>query len=159
MEKEEKIQVYELGYHVVPTIGEVELGSVVTALKDKISEKGGVFIQEEFPTECRLEYTVIKDIENKKERFDRSFFGWLKFEMNPEMVSDIDEFVTADVQIIRYLWVKTVKENTVDGKKVYQREKRQEGVGKKKERQEISQEEIDKQIEALVGDETTEVKA
>jgi ribosomal protein S6 len=159
MEKEEKIQVYELGYHVVPTIGEVELGSVVTALKDKISEKGGVFIQEEFPTECRLEYTVIKDIENKKERFDRSFFGWLKFEMNPEMVSDIDEFVTADVQIIRYLLVKTVKENTVAGKKFSPRGKRPEGVAKDKEVPQLSQEEIDKQIEALVGDETTEVKA
>lgn len=147
----EKVQVYELGYHVIPTISEGELGSVVTALKDKIAEKGGTIIQEEFPTECRLEYTVIKDIENKKDRFDRSFFGWVKFELSPDAIADLDEFVTKDQKVIRYLLIKTVRENTVAGKKFSGRGKR--GETKDKEVTPLSQEEIDKQIEALVGDE------
>ena len=148
----EKTQVYELGYHVVPTISEGELGAVVSSLKDKITEKGATFRQEEFPTECRLEYTVIKDIENKKERFDRSFFGWLKFEMSPEAVLEIDEYASADSKIIRYLLVKTVAENTVAGKKFSSKGKRDSS--KEKDVPQLSQEEIDKQIEALVGDDS-----
>ena len=72
--------------------------------------------------------------------------------MSPEAVLEIDEYASADSKIIRYLLVKTVAENTVAGKKFSSKGKRDSS--KEKDVPQLSQEEIDKQIEALVGDDS-----
>ena len=48
-EVESRLDVYEVGYLLVPTIAEENVGGEVTTLKDNLSSNGASFISEEFP--------------------------------------------------------------------------------------------------------------
>lgn len=149
-------RVYELGYLFSPNIKEDEILSVFDSLKVKIQNFGGVFVSEELPKMIPLAYTMIKTIQNKNHKFDSAYFGWIKFEMDSSSIKTLEKDLKLDNNLIRFLIIKTVKENTLYSKKFNTKEfskrktisNKEEGV----EAVEINKEEIDKEIDALVED-------
>ena len=154
MSTEKDMRVYELGFLLVPTIAEEHLSEKFQILKDLISSHGGQFISEDFPKMIPLHYEMLKVISNKNHRFSDAYFGWIKFDMEPEHVLLLDEEVKRSLDVIRFLLIKTVRENTVVGKKTLGKTDGKKRVSSKTEDEvagpEVSAEQIDQELDALV---------
>lgn len=112
-----ELRVYELGYHLVPTIPEEKIPEVSGAVRGMIEKLPGTIVAEELPVFIDLAYQVIKTINHKNKRFDDAYFGWVKFEATPEGARALEEALKKDENILRSLVVKTLKENTYLSKK------------------------------------------
>ena len=113
-----KTQVYEFSYILMPTIPESELSKKITALKALFEKSKSTFISEAYPEFINLAYTMIKVINNKHERVNNAYFGWFKFEAPTNVLDDVKMTLDRDDDLVRYLLIKTVKENTLAPKKV-----------------------------------------
>lgn len=149
-------RIYEFGFHIVSSIPEEKLATEVTAIKDVLEANGGVFIAEEFPKLKHLTYTMTKVVGPKHLKFDSAYFGWVKFEMNPEGVAIVKKTFEHSEKILRFLITKTVRESTLAVIKppVFRSEPKPiPGLDTKKDlsvKSPISEAELDKTIDALV---------
>jgi len=105
-------RIYELGYHIVPAVSEEEAPREAAAIKDFIKEHGGTVISEELPKHMELAYTMYRTENGKKEKFETSHFGGIKFEIDPNSLAQIKEVLDMNRNILRHIIFKTVKENT-----------------------------------------------
>ena len=146
-------RVYEVGYHVVPTVPEDELGARVTQVRDVIEAAGGRMIADEYPKHLDLAYPMVKVSANKRAIYHSAYFGWLKFDAEPKGAIAVEAALKKDDFILRCILVKTVRENTMAPKKVF-REKRfpdvERSAVKAGEKPAMTEEELDKTIEDLV---------
>ncbi|HEY4502731.1 MAG TPA: 30S ribosomal protein S6 [Candidatus Paceibacterota bacterium] len=104
--------VYEIGYHILPTVGEEHLSDEVKKIKDVLEEHGGVSISEELPTLSHLAYTIIRGIGGKREKYDTSYFGWVKFDLPMGVIVKLKEEFERNESILRFLLIRTVREDT-----------------------------------------------
>lgn len=118
MEETSKKQIYELGYHFLPTLSEDEVAKSVTALKDQLTGIEATTIAEANPALMTLAYEIGKDIENKNRKFATAYFGWIKFEVATEVIEGFKELMDKNPNILRFIIVKTVRESTLAVPKV-----------------------------------------
>jgi ribosomal protein S6 len=151
-EKEVRLSVYEVGYIMVPTIAEENLSGEVTAFKDMFLENGAVFISDEYPKLIELAYVMSRSINNKSQKFSYGYFGWVKFECNTDQARIIKSILDKNEKLVRFLMIKTVRENTMSVKRTYSRQdgNKRRYTPKVEEVEKINEETIDKEIEALV---------
>lgn len=106
-------RVYELGYHMVSTLSEESLQSELTSLRDAIKKLGGSFIMEGEPALIDLAYAMYVNEGGANTAYDKAYFGWIKFDMEPAQVTHLEkEVLGADKNILRHLLFKTVAEDT-----------------------------------------------
>lgn len=149
-------RIYEVGYLFVPTIPGEEIPVLCGNLKELISSLGGEFISDEMPKMINLAYSMLKTVQNVKNKFDSAYFGWMKFAMDSEKVLELKKKLDLDLNIIRFLIIKTVKENTIASRRFAGRDfSRRRGLMKKEKPKEkivpINKEEVDKEIDAMVA--------
>ena len=147
-EKDTTTTVYEVGYILVPSLSEENLGAEITKIKDGIENHKGMFISEGFPSLRTLEYTMEKRVEAKIERYSEGYFGWIKFEMDPSETEALQEELRANASIVRFILIKTVRENTL-----YQKPARLVKSAETKvdsDAPKMSEEELDQTIDELV---------
>jgi ribosomal protein S6 len=149
-------RVYEVGYLLLPNISEVEVPGVYSNLKELITSLGGELVSDEMPRMMTLAYSMSKVIQNIRNKFDSAYFGWVKFEMNPEKVLEIKKKLDLDPNFLRFLILKTVKENTIAARRFVHRDSRKKMSSPKTEGENetalpIDKEEIDKEIDAMVA--------
>ena len=98
---------------------------------------------------------MTKVVSNIRSKFDTGYFGWIKFFMNPEQVLKLKKKIDLDPNIIRFLILKTVAENTIASKRFVGRDSAYRKTAykkdKDKEAEPINKEEIDKEIEAMIA--------
>jgi ribosomal protein S6 len=111
--REESLRVYEVGYLMLPSIPEEKLPEEVTRLKTIITELGGSVISEEDPELRDLSFEMIKHIGTRNERFNNAYFGWIKFESDPNVAVDLKTKLDLHDSLIRFLIVKTVREDVL----------------------------------------------
>lgn len=153
-------RVYELGYHLVPALREEELPAEVSSLRSRIEALGGVFIADEFPRSIPLAYTMFRSSGGRRERFNTAYFGWVKFEMDPSSAEKLAKELRGEKKLVRFIVIKTVRENTMIPKRLLTEREENEALRKKEisaPREEekssgnpVSDEELDKTIEGLV---------
>lgn len=157
-EDQESKKIYELGYLIVSSVPEDGLLSEVVVIKDLINENNGVFISEEFPKLKSLAYKIFNKIESKKYAFETAYFGWIKFEAKTSSVASIKEKLDKNPSLLRFIIIKTVRENTVGPNHVHILKKPEhkridgsEGLPDvTDEKDVVSEKEIDESIEKLV---------
>jgi len=151
-EKEIRLSVYEVGYLMVPTIAEENLGGEVTTFKDIFLENGATFISDEYPKLIELAYIMSRSINNKKQKFSYGYFGWVKFECDTDKAKIIKGILDKNEKLVRFLMIKTVRENTMSVKRTYSRQdgSKRRYTPKVEEVEKINEETIDKEIDALV---------
>lgn len=154
-ENAESIRVYEVGYHLIATLPEEKLSETVLGIKSAIEDKNGVLISEDFPKMKALAYTLSRSTAGKREHFSHAYFGWMKFEFSMQEIASLQEKLKNNPLIIRFLLIETVRENTLATLRTPLIKKTEEPK-KDSPKQEVSQEELDKSIEKLVGDTKTE---
>lgn len=170
IENESENRIYEIGFHILPTVTEDKVSIETDTLKALVTKHGGEVISEGAPALVDLAYTIKKRIEGGYERYDRAYFGWIKFEMGAENAiafkADIEELET----VLRYLIIKTVRENTLYGDTIdlssedddrgdrkERKEKKPQVVSaeeEKEEKGEVVEEELNKKLDELVTDDT-----
>jgi len=156
IERDANSRVYELGYLLVPTVEEVDLPVIYGNLKELVSSYGGLTISDEMPKMISLAYAMVKVVANVRSKFNTAYFGWTKFTMDSDKVLKLKKKLDLDANIIRFLILKTVKENTIAAKRFIRGDiARRRPTVKKNEDNEttvpINKEEIDKEIDALVA--------
>lgn len=150
-------KVYELGVNFVSSLAEEQVPAQFDAIKSLIEKAGGSFISEEAPKLRQLAYTMVKNIQGKNYKHDRAYFGWVKFELESEKINDLKETLDRNDNILRYIIVKTVKENTLYSHKLAlhkaEAAKKEETteVVEAQEEVVVSDEELDKTIDDLVS--------
>lgn len=115
--KEDRSDVYEIGYLLVSSIPEEKVASEAAALKEALSKKGAEFIGEEAPELRTLAYTMVKKVGTVNQRFDQGYFGWFKFELPVKEIEGIKKSFEENSHMLRMLVITTVRENTYLGKK------------------------------------------
>lgn len=166
--EDSETQVYELGFHVVSSVAvsadkqeEGELAVEVGSIKAIIEKQGGAFIAEEFPKKISLAYTMTKDIDGKRHKFDTAYFGWFKFEMKTENIINVKDEMDKDKNILRFIIIKTVKESTLapksamapkeeTPKQIKRKPTLKAEEKEKKEESKMTEAELDKTIEELI---------
>ncbi len=106
-------RVYEVSFIFDNKIDENTALEKANAIKQSIATLGGSFISEEVPYMRELAYEMIRVVNNVNVRFNEGYFGWIKFEMEGSNVKELEKGLKLDEQIVRFLVVKTVRENTV----------------------------------------------
>ncbi len=99
--------VYEIGYHVVPTVSEESLTQIVSKITDFLKQGGAEFVGERFPSNVELAYSIAKRIDGKNVKFDSAYFGWIAFEADRASAELIHQYLSADENILRFLIVRT----------------------------------------------------
>lgn len=117
MSEDKNTRFYELGYLFVPTVAETETGKEVATLKSTIASAGGTVHSEGSPEYIDLAYTMERTVGSKKYKYSQGYFGWIKFDTDPESIAAITKVLDGNLSVIRYILVKTNVENTVVFKK------------------------------------------
>lgn len=156
-----KTPVYEVGFHVVPTVGDDGVAAVVEKLRKTIAattKEGEVeFIAEAFPQKMQLAYIIERATQGKREKYNEAYFGWIKFATEREGIPALEAALRDMKEILRSIIINTTREDlTVRPSRAVFASDRLEGqtlkkpVGELEKPAEISEEELDKSIEALV---------
>ncbi len=109
--------IYELGYLIIPTVGEDTLAGEVSKLKETLSGVEAKVIGDEYPALIALQYEMTKRIDTKNVRFEQAYFGWIKFEAEGSSIEKTKKALDLNKSLLRYLIVSTVRENTLSSKK------------------------------------------
>ena len=154
--KESDQKVYEVGYLLVPSIPEENVPAMHGDLKELVSSFGGEPISDEIPRMLPLAYTISKVVSNVRGKWNNAYFGWVKFYIEAGQISKLKEKLDQDPNLIRFLLIKTVKENTIAAKRFMHRSPTHgRPVRERKEGDvppvPINKEEIDKEIDAMVA--------
>lgn len=154
-ETDSGVRVYELGFLVSPLIEAERLPAVFGDLRELILSSGGYVISDEMPRPVNLAYTMEKVISNVRRKFSTAYFGWVKFNMSREKVLQLKKSLDLNLDFIRFLIFKTVKENTFVPKRYTRHDmpgERIPAVAKSVEAPvPINKEEVDKEIEKMVS--------
>ena len=155
-----EMQLYELGYHLVPSLGEDDLALRVGDLQKKITSLGGKIHSEGAPQSFTLAYTMSKLRGGKWDRYDTTLFGWTRFEATGDVIPPLKEELDHKDEMVRYLLVKLdrdallpprVYKPRVDLREVETKPKQLEKKQTVEEpKGEVSEAELDKQIEELI---------
>ena len=151
--------VYEVGFHLVPSTPEAEVGAAVERVRTLLGDAER--IAEGYPQKMTLAYTLERAEAGKREKFTQSYFGWIKFALaaqdEREAIPALSAALRADKQVLRFLIIETVREDVaappravftsdrLEGQTIEKAPRAAEKAG------EVSEEELDKSIEALTG--------
>ncbi len=98
--------VYELAYHILPTVAEGEVESVTGELKALLTSHGAVITDEEAAARFELAYEIEKYLEGKYRRFASAYFGWIRFTIDPAQLATVDEELRGNKKVLRHLTIR-----------------------------------------------------
>jgi ribosomal protein S6 len=156
-EMENGLKLYEVGFHLVPTLSEEQVVEEVAEIKAIIEKNKGTIASEETPKLRNLAYPIAKVTAGVKRTHDKAYFGFVKFDAGSEEAVTIKEALDKKDTIIRFILIKTVKENILYGSKLATRsesirstKKSKEDEGKEPIASPVTEAELDKTIDELV---------
>jgi len=166
MEKEKKTNtegdvktIYEVSYILLPSLAMEQVPAKAAGLKDMLTSAGGAVISDENPVLIDLAYPMTKVVQTVRHKASTGYFGWIKFEMVAEGMEEVKKALDGADDVLRYLIIKTVRENTLlNGKMMLKKEDKKkdemadEAVPEAPATEEAtSPEDLDKSIDQLVA--------
>lgn len=106
------LRIYEVGYHVVPTVKEEDVEKITGDVRAVIEKQGGTFIAEGAPTLTKLSYEISGTEGGKRVDYDRAYFGWIKFEAPSMAAALLEKSLLDNKNILRSMVFRTVREDT-----------------------------------------------
>jgi ribosomal protein S6 len=150
--------IYEIGFHVVPTVTEAQLSDAMADLRAHIAKAGGEVVSGGEPTKMTLSYVIERAVAGKREKYTESYFGWVKFVVEERAgIPELESYLQHNRAVLRYLFIETVREEAAAPRRAVFASNRLEGETIKKPSSApevstgpVSEEDLDKSIEALV---------
>lgn len=103
------VNAYELAFHVLPTVAEGEVTSVVEKIKSHITKAGGETIGEEAPARFELAYEIEKHLEGRNRKFSSAYFGWIRFQVEPSIIDSLSKEIEGMKEVLRSMIIKLTK--------------------------------------------------
>lgn len=146
-DSEEKMHVYEVGLVLMPSLSEESAVQKMSSIRGMLEKARCAIISEDSPKLMPLAYQMDKTTDAGKQIFSEAYYSWIKFEAPVEVVSAIEKEISAVKEVIRFLIVKTLRDNVLNPEKVAGAiaDDVASRAAKKS-----SEEEIEKSIDALV---------
>jgi len=148
--------IYEVGFHVVPTVGEDGVPKVVEAIRKALGD--AEIISEGFPQKKVLAYQVERSAVGKRDKYTESYFGFIKFAMPRSDMPAFQDALRAMPSVMRFLVIETVREDIMAApRRAVFVSDRLEGKTLEKpasapeKAAEVSEAELDKSLDALTG--------
>lgn len=146
--------VYEVGFHIIPSVSEEAVPAETATVKSVLVSAGASVFASGDPELIALAYPMTKKIANKNHVFDSAYFGWMKFEADPASIMSIKTALDGNANILRYLILKTTKD--VTPAQALPKKTKEKSASDREEKDvvapEMSSEELDKTIDELVID-------
>jgi len=101
-ENDQKIENYELGFHLLPEIEEAETKNKLQEIEALVIQLGGTVLNSKEPKKQRLSYPL------KHKRF--SFFGTIDFKLPVQSIEKLSAQLKLNDSLLRFLVLK-VREN------------------------------------------------
>ncbi len=155
--KNDEAAVYEVGFHIVPQAEESGARAAAAKLRAYLEKAGATILTEEAPKKMPFAYQIERAVHGKREKYTEGYFGSLKFEAPRDIIKLFEETLRADVEIVRFLLILTEREQPAAAPRATYASNRLQGetisrpAAPEEPRGEVSEEDLDKSIEALVG--------
>lgn len=153
--------VYEIGLLLVPILDEDAALAAFARLRKTLDRLSASVLAEESPKKISLAYRIERSSEGKREKYSDGYFGFVKFELPEEgagaAVQTLEVQLHADRHVLRHLLIKTSREAPVAPRSIFA-SKSLEGrsierpVAALEDHKPLDEGELDKSIEALVGE-------
>lgn len=150
--------IYEIGFHVVPDVDEAGAAKVAQTIRAAIEKGDAEIISEAAPSRMRLSYTIERATAGKREKYNESYFGFIKFGTERENIPALEQLLRTNREVLRYLLVETTREDLVNApRRATFTSDRLEGETIKKPETppekggEVSEEDLNKSLDALVS--------
>ena len=106
MSLEEGKELYEIGFHLISSLAAEQAQEEFSKLQDGLGKLAEVISAKE-PELINLEYTMVKTIDRKHERFDTAHFAYITFITSPDKVQSIKDLFDGEISVLRHLIIKT----------------------------------------------------
>lgn len=103
-------KIYELGYLLVPTLTEEQVPAEVEAIKAILTKAEVEVISEDSPKLIPLAYQMVHGTSGQKKKFDKAYFGWIKFQGQAAAAEFIKQKCDIYEHFLRFMIIKTVKD-------------------------------------------------
>ena len=107
-------KVYEVSFHLLPTVDQDAVSSLFDRIK-KVIGRGGEILSEAQPESRDLAYTVrhtVRQRDGSYGRYDASYFGSVKFVASPDFIAQVEKTLSDDEQVLRFLLLETIADDT-----------------------------------------------
>ena len=150
--------VYEVGFHLVPTLSEGDLAGAVDAVRAILTKEGAEVLNDTFPKKITFAYRIERSVTSKVEKYTEGYFGWIKFVVDASATPTIAAALRANMSVLRFIIVETTREDAPAPRRaVFASSTRLEGKTIEKpavveeKTAEVSEEDLNKSIDALVA--------
>lgn len=154
--------IYEVGFHIVPTVDESQVAAVVEKIKKSLGSDVEI-VAEEAPKRMHVAYQIERATQGKREKYTESYFGWVKFALKGDevgaQVNAIELSLRGMNEVLRYLLIQTVRDDLMQQKSraVFGSDRLEGETIKRVPREaekagEVSEAELDKSLEALTAE-------
>jgi ribosomal protein S6 len=148
--------VYEVGFHLLPSIPEGEVAAQVEKIRSLLGS--AEIISQGAPERMTLAYTIERAAGGKREKFSQSYFGWIKFAVEDQSgIPALQEQLRGMKEVLRFMVISTTREEANAPRRAVFGSDRLEGqtiqmAPRTAEKPaEVSQEQLDKSIDALTS--------
>ncbi len=112
-EKGDTLTVYEVSYILLPSLAVEQVPGIAASQKEMLTKLGGAIISDENPVLIDLAYPMTKVVQTTRHKVSTGYFGWIKFEMAKSGMEAVKKSLDNNADVLRYLIIKTVRENTL----------------------------------------------
>ncbi len=149
--QDERVQLYEVGCLVVPTVAEEQLPGVVEGIRKILKDNQAEVVFEGAPVLRDLAYEIAKASIGKKQNFERTYFGFVVFKATSEAsLQLLIKLLVAIDKILRFIFIKTDEETAMAPKIVPEALEEKTEDAATPDEAKIPEEDIDKKIDTLV---------
>jgi ribosomal protein S6 len=107
----EVMQVYEVGYLILPSVSEDKLDGVVDSIRKVITKDGGSELDSEAPFKHDLAYPMSKTVGASRYIVNDAYLGWIKFESDPTSAHKIKAELEKVDGMLRFLFIKAPRQS------------------------------------------------
>ncbi len=101
-------KLYEVGFHIVPSVNLDKVADEVEKIKKTLTNHKAEIVKETEAKLINLAYQMTKKILDNNFKFDKAYFGSITFNSTAANVELIKSEIEANNNILRFLLVKTV---------------------------------------------------
>ena len=133
-------KVYEVSFHLIPTLDADSVLKAFERVKKVVSEVGKV-ISEEQPVLRDLAYMIqhtVRQRDGSYNRYTEAYFGSVKFSAPRGSVKQVEQALMGDDEVLRFLLLETTDEDTRIGEVLPGDKEEEKKEEKKEEKEEIS---------------------
>lgn len=108
--KDSEPQVYEVGYHLLPSLSEQEVTATVKDLMNFLKKEGASLVGEQAPQMVDLAYSIERRVNGKFVGVRTAYFGWVAFELSPAAIGTVNQFIDTNPAVLRHIVITTTKD-------------------------------------------------